>query len=126
MVSFWSTRRNLALERCLEIDTFFKQNIPLFHSTAMGNFYIVEAGGNGFAACKQKKNSSQGSKADKAFLPEGKNALSAFDPREEFFFLLKGGKTISTQLNFIEIAFLYEYYYDPEILFQEYLQVANS
>ena len=52
MVSFWSTRRNLALERCLEIDTFFKQNIPLFHSTAMGNFYIVEAGGNGFAACK--------------------------------------------------------------------------
>ena len=72
MVSFWSTRRNLALERCLEIDTFFKQNIPLFHSTAMGNFYIVEAGGNGFAACKQKKNSSQGSKADKAFLPRAK------------------------------------------------------
>ena len=84
----------------------------------MGNFYIVEAGGNGFAARKQKKNSSQGSKADKA--------LSAFDPREEFFFLLKGGKTISTQLNFIEIAFLYEYYYDPEILLQEYLQVGNS
>ena len=98
MVSFWSTRRNLALERCLEIDTFSKQNIPLFHSTAMGNFYIVEAGGNGFAAHKQKKNSSQGSKADKAFLPEG------FSPR----------------------AFLYEYYYDPEILFQEYLQVGNS
>ena len=42
------------------------------------------------------------------------------------FFLLKGGKTISTQLNFIEITFLYEYYYDPEILFQEYLQVGNS
>ena len=37
----------------------------------MGNFYIVEAGGNGFAARKQKKNSSQGSKADKAFLPSG-------------------------------------------------------
>ena len=33
----------------------------------MGNFYTVEAGGNGFAACKQKKNSSQGSKADKPF-----------------------------------------------------------
>ena len=33
----------------------------------MGNFYIVEAGGNGFAAHKQKKNSSQGSKADKAW-----------------------------------------------------------
>ena len=32
----------------------------------MGNFYIVEAGGNGFAARKQKKNLSQGSKADKA------------------------------------------------------------
>ena len=37
-----------------------------------------------------------------------------------------GGKTIFTQLNFIEITFLYEYYYDPEILFQEYLQVGNS
>ena len=96
----------------------------------MGNFYIVEAGGNGFAARKQKKNSSQGSKADKAFLPEG------FSPRAKMlyllltqgmnFFLLKGGKTISTQLNFIEITFLYEYYYDPEILFQEYLQVGNS
>ena len=82
MVSFWSTRRNLALERCLEIDTFFKQNIPLFHSTAMGNFYIVEAGGNGFAACKQKKNSSQGSKADKAFLPEG------FSTRAKMLYLL--------------------------------------
>ena len=91
----------------------------------MGNFYIVEAGGNGFATRKQKKNPSQGSKADKAFLPEG------FSPRAKMlylllthgmnFFLLKGGKTISTQLNFIEIAFLYEYYYDPEILFQEYL-----
>ena len=58
----------------------------------MGNFYIVEAGGNGFAAHKQKKNSSQGSKADKAFLPEGKNALSAFDPRDEFFFCLRVAK----------------------------------
>ena len=34
----------------------------------MGNFYIVEAGGNGFAAHKQKKNSSQGSKADNGYL----------------------------------------------------------
>ena len=49
-----------------------------------------------------------------------------FWPAGWIFFLLKGGKNISTQLNFIEIAFLYEYYYDPEILFQEYLQVANS
>ena len=48
----------------------------------MGNFYIVEAGGNGFAARKQKKNSSQGSKADKAFLPEG------FSPRAKMLFLL--------------------------------------
>ena len=48
----------------------------------MGNFYIVEAGGNGFAARKQKKNSSQGSKADKAFLPEG------FSPRAEILYLL--------------------------------------
>ena len=49
---------------------------------AMGNFYIVEAGGNGFAARKQKKNSSQGSKADKAFLPEG------FSPRAKMLYLL--------------------------------------
>ena len=48
----------------------------------MGNFYIVEAGGNGFAAHKQKKNSSQGSKADKAFLPEG------FSPRAKMLYLL--------------------------------------
>ena len=48
----------------------------------MGNFYIVEAGGNGFAARKQKKNSSQGSKADKAFLPEG------FSPRAKMLYLL--------------------------------------
>ena len=63
----------------------------------MGNFYIVEAGGNGFAARKQKKNSSQGSKADKAFLPEGfspraKMLLSAFDQRDEFFFCLRVAK----------------------------------
>ena len=31
-------------------------NVILF--ATMGNFYIVEAGGNGFAARKQKKNSS--------------------------------------------------------------------
>ena len=49
---------------------------------SMGNFYIVEAGGNGFAARKQKKNSSQGSKADKAFLPEG------FSPRAKMLYLL--------------------------------------
>ena len=48
----------------------------------MGNFYIVEVGGNGFAAHKQKKNSSQGSKADKAFLPEG------FSPRAKMFYPL--------------------------------------
>ena len=43
-----------------------------------------------------------------------------------FYIVEAGGKTISTQLNFIEITFLYEYYYDPEILLQEYLQVGNS
>ena len=54
----------------------------LKQKTEMGNFYIVEAGENGFAARKQKKNSSQGSKADKAFLPEG------FSPRAKMLYLL--------------------------------------
>ena len=51
---------------------------------SMGNFYIVEAGGNGFAACKQKKNSSQGSKADKPFSPEGPKG-----PRAKMVYLLE-------------------------------------
>ena len=50
----------------------------------MGNFYIVEAGGNGFAARKQKKNSSQGSKADKPFSPEGPKG-----PRAKMVYLLE-------------------------------------
>ena len=57
-------------------------SIQIEFFSPMGNFYIVEAGGNGFAARKQKKNSSQGSKADKAFLPEG------FSPRVKMLFLL--------------------------------------
>ena len=80
----------------------------------MGNFYIVEAGGNGFAARKQKKNSSQGSKADKPFSPEGPKGPRAkmfylLETRGMNFFLLKGGKTISAQLNYVENAFLYVY-----------------
>ena len=60
----------------------FKYAEKVYSFKPMGNFYIVEAGGNGFAARKQKKNSSQGSKADKAFLPEG------FSPRAKMFYLL--------------------------------------
>ena len=59
----------------------FKMAFAKFQ-VCMGNFYIVEAGGNGFAARKQKKNSSQGSKADKAFLPKG------FSPRAKMLYLL--------------------------------------
>ena len=97
----------------------------MFSYKALGNFYIVEAGGNGFAARKQKKIHPKGRKQIKHFCPRalarGQKCFICFWPTGWIFFLLKGGKTISTQLNFIEIAFLYEYYYDPEILFQEYL-----
>ena len=64
------------------------KNYLLGHKTnktaSMGNFYIVEAGGNGFAARKQKKNSSQGSKADKPFSPEGPKG-----PRAKMVYLLE-------------------------------------
>ena len=52
---------------------------------AMGNFYIVEAGGNGFAARKQKKIHPKGQKQINHFCPRALNGFSALDPWDEFF-----------------------------------------
>ena len=54
------------------------------------------------------------SKADKSFSPEGPKGPRAkmfylLETRGMNFFLLKGGKTISAQLNYVENAFLYVY-----------------
>ena len=77
----------------------------------MGNFYIVEAGGNGFAARKQKKIHPKGRKQINHFRPRAWRAKMFYllETRGMNFFLLKGGKTISAQLNYVENAFLYVY-----------------
>ena len=77
----------------------------------MGNFYIVEAGGNGFAAHKQKKNSSQGSKADKAFLPEG------FSPRAKMLYLL-----LTQGMNFFS-AYGRQNHFHPTQLYRNYISI---
>ena len=71
-----------------------------------------DEGINGFAARKQKKNHPKGLKSNH-FRPRARRARGRkwllLEARGMNFFLLKGGKTISAQLNYVENAFLYVY-----------------